>query len=383
MNTESNQESVVASGQEIVVLTTDEQVPQSVTVPSDNNNTWTHYFNDIFQAVKYSELMEIYEDYHDEGLYFFLYDESLEKKYLLIIKTITLALLIVFVSLLSFKIDDSLNWSYFIVFIPLYIFDIIALYLILKFKTLDLQYNVKFNNEDKSKRLKLDSQLAILYVQVIEFQIMTCLKLDGIWNVSWWIVFFPIILLEIVNIFFNLILTGRKCFQTVHEINPNSQIVYDVLQRRHSNSKMIRIIFSHWFCTILRILQTFFILCKITFDVNYNYLSWILIFIPLWIYFAFKVVWFLMFIVLQKFNILEDVQQNYTDKNWNDFILNTCALIVTLLLVTRLESQTTPSMGVVFTPVFVVLALLLISSFMSVVLLKATKNDETESDIQL
>ena len=125
----------------------------------------------------------------------------------------TLALLSpIFIGL---RLDDTIEWSWFLSTFPLYVLEFIGFLFVLVIVSLGLYFREEDNSEtdieeaflheNKKKKITLKEILAILpkisiILLLILFQVLLCAQLDGIINWNWWFIFSPLILMELVFI---------------------------------------------------------------------------------------------------------------------------------------------------------------------------------------
>lgn len=252
-----------------------------------------------------------------------------------------LALLIIFASLLSARIDDGYS-SYTIVFIPLFIVDALILILALIAPT-----NSHEDGEEpplqteRNKRIVIKLAVVVYVSLFIVFQFLLCAKLDSIISLDWWAVFTPYLILEGINLIHILITTIFECREPIYDQTGNTETA---TSRSRSFLEVLSITMNNFTFFMIRIAQFILIIIKI----RGSDMNWSLVFTPTWILGGIEVITLAIGYIVSRKSAKPEVRVRV----W-------VSLLVTFigLLVSRLNTGV-PKFAVVLIPVFIVLGLL-------------------------
>jgi curved DNA-binding protein CbpA len=307
------------------------------------------------------KLKKLYDKYGHDGLAMmkqlgefapFVDPEALlEINWLLSVVSFLIALLIVFHSLLAAKIDSNISWPYMIVFLPVFIVNLILLFTIIAFKNKD-------NDEERPKMNEMLLKFGIVtyILSFTIFLILVSTNLDSYTNLSWGVVsvfwFYP----EALNVVLSL---GRANAESKKPVYEASEDLESSAQPKSLTMTAIAMLyFQNLFPVALRIVQAILILKKIS-STSFNY-SWAVVFLPTWIGAAVEFFQIIFGIYVTK-KSAADKPESYNAAIVKLIIFTIWgALFYTGmgLLTARLNSGFNPSIGVVMIPLFIALSVL-------------------------
>lgn len=264
--------------------------------------------------------------------------------------SLILALLIIFPSLLSARIDDGYS-SYTIVFIPLFIVDAFILILALIAPT-----NSHEDGEEpplqseRNKRIVIKLAVVVYVSLFIVFQFLLCAKLDSIISLDWWAVFTPYLILEGINLIHILITTIFECREPIYDHTGNTETA---TSRSRSYLEVLSITINNFTFFIIRIAQLILIIIKI----RGSDMDWSVVFTPTWILGGIEVITLAIGYMVARKSAKPEVYHLAVFKIVSFLIWGGLFFTFIGLLVSRLNTGV-PKFAVVLIPVFIVLGLL-------------------------
>ncbi|KAJ3251549.1 hypothetical protein HK103_002265 [Boothiomyces macroporosus] len=308
---------------------------------------------------------KIYDQYGERGLEMMkqmgditIIQEALLKanQYLIGLGVVT-ALLIVFHSFLVVRIDGKTLWPYFTVFIPLFIIDIMALVYVARDIAAgkDDQDPESLSEEEKKTIAAVKRMILVFFFLATAFQILLCLQLDGVTTMSWWIVFIPWFVIEAALLVQKFLMTVTQCMEPVYDTEPQEGL--EPVPRNLTVLEIILVTFSNFYFYAVRLTQIVLIILKL----NGMASDWRLVFFPSWIL-GFLMALRLVFDTL-RVKYAKTVKPENTGKvifDWIVFVIWAILFYTFMaLLVSRLTNENgSPTAGVIFIPIFIILALL-------------------------
>jgi hypothetical protein len=315
-----------------------------------------------YETLSDPKLRKIYDKYGEKGLRMLQsmgeYAPFIDPELLLQMNrifmgcTFVLGLLITFPSLLSARIDEMINWSYILVFIPLFIVDAIVLILVITAKM------EKHGEDDvllQSERTKaiVTKVLLIVYIGLFcAFQFLICAKLDNIASLSWWIVAIPWFILELMNFVQTTMATIVQIKEPIFEAF-NQQDHAEPRKLRFGESCMV--VFSNYSFIAIRVVQAVLIFWKL----NGAECEWRLVFLPTWLMGGIEFIRLTYLLIVARRSLKAEPYQVAIAQLVFFFIW--AALFYTFmgLLINRLQSTNgLPTAAVVLIPIFIVLSIL-------------------------
>jgi hypothetical protein len=288
---------------------------------------------------------------------------------LFMLLSFSIILLILFFTFLSIRVDGKVDWSFAIVFIPIWFFDLVALLITLvrlkkdpsedddngtddEFEGLyhenpEIRERAKEAKRKQQKKLThLRNILSVVYLLLnFAFQILIVLKADQTFTKSAAIVFIPYFIIELINLYPNAI-------EYINILR-----VYDSLEgTKYSFLTKLRILWDTFWWFILRVTLAILIVLKIDQIIN---CSWGVVFIPLYLVGLRYALWiFWQWLAIRR---SENADQKRIDVIISAMIFSVNAIIVYLivgLLASRLDGNEKILLSSVFIPVFIVLSIL-------------------------
>lgn len=313
-------------------------------------------------------------------------DLLLALNYFFIFGSILLAILILFPTFVSLRVDHKVLWSWAVVFIPLFVVDAVVFLGLLVNPAGDEEGYVEIGEEDeheeegtsyeenradrilrneerKMKRRKqgilMKGIRVVIFLLVLTFQILIVLRLDKIINLRWILIFAPWFAVEL----YNLIQTLRNLKDQLKKgvlappsMDPESLHDQPPLQQLNPTQKILLTLSTITF-PVLRILQLVLLALKLDATLTG---TWSLIFLPTWMW---GIVTILLFFAEYK-TIPETMGPNPQRVAFFARVIIKTVLAAVFyagigMLVVRLANGTSPSVAVVLVPVFIVLGLIL------------------------
>jgi hypothetical protein len=313
-----------------------------------------------YETLSDPKLRQVYDKYGEKGLRMLQsmgeYAPFVDPELLLQMNrifmgcTFVLGLLITFPSLLSARIDEKINWSYILVFIPLFIVDAIVLILAITAKMEKHGDDDVLPRSDRTKAIVMKALLVVYIGLFCAFQFLICAKLDNIASLSWWVVAIPWFILELINFAQTTMTTLVQLREPVFETNQQEHAE----PRKLGLAESCMIVFSNYAFLTIRIIQVALIFWKLG-DVD---CAWGLVFLPTWLMGAIEFIRLTyLFVVARRNSKAEALQIAIAQLV---FFLIWAALFYTFmgLLVNRLErTDGLPTAAVVLIPLFIVLSI--------------------------
>jgi hypothetical protein len=311
-----------------------------------------------YETLSDVKLKRVYDQYGEKGLQMLQqmgeYAPFIDPEVLLQINRIftgfsfVVALLILFPSLLSARIEENIMWSYILVFIPLFIVDAILLVFII---------TASFEKQDDDVRLESDRSkstifkvLTIVYVGLFcIFQFLICAKLDGITLASWWMVSIPWFLLELMNWVQITASTAAQASEPFYESNEASEPKF------YGFWGIVLLCVNNYSMFVVRLVQAGLVFWKL----NGADCDWRLIFMPTWFMGLIEFVKISYAIVIARRTMKPEPYRMAIAQMVVFFIWGSLFYTFMGLLVNRLESSVNlPTVAVILIPLFIVLGIL-------------------------
>ncbi|ORY93126.1 hypothetical protein BCR43DRAFT_365567 [Syncephalastrum racemosum] len=287
--------------------------------------------------------------------------------------SLVFALLIIFFAFLTVRIDNTVSWSWAVVWIPLWIINAIVAYVLLQFLLRALGHgdddaddeddereDEAMHDDDESKRQQRRASRRrlrtsrhavsfIYFILVLLFQIFIVLRLDN--RVAWSaaVVFIPYFILEGLHFLLTTVLFGTALASARGQLPPPVWL------------QVLRLVFDQYWFFVLRLIQ--FVLIAVRAD-NTITCSWGIVFIPLYLValkYAVQLGW-----SYRRFSRLT-AQPEIAHQGKTTVMLGVVAFVIVGLLLyalvgliaRRLDGFNPISMSHVFVPIFIALSFLL------------------------
>ncbi|CAM0136151.1 unnamed protein product [Umbelopsis sp. WA50703] len=328
---------------------------------------------------------KVYDRYGELGLNMMgtvaspLFDPEIESMLCTLFMTLatTFALLIIFFVFLSVKIDNYVNWTWAVVWIPLWICSAVAImsfftHLLRSFREdddekYDDEEEADYGHEDETEaertnrkaarrrqRRRLSqarSTLSLVYLfLVLLFQIFIVVRLDNMVSWSAEVVFVPYFILEVFNFLFTLV-----------DFTINFKVISLAAEDHKLDWKQIlQLVFHSFWWFVIRLVLAILIVLRIDEAIT---CSWGAVFIPLYlIFFKYAIQ---LGLAYRKFQYLP--QQEIAQQGKTTVKLGFIALVIVSvlfyslvgLIARRLDGLSYVKMSYVLIPVFIVLSLVL------------------------
>ncbi|KAJ9065240.1 hypothetical protein DSO57_1021696 [Entomophthora muscae] len=295
-----------------------------------------------------------------------LFDPEVESKVggIFFLSSLMTILFIIFFSFLSQRIDNLIDWRYLLIFIPLWILDLILLAPLVQTLRTTFKERAKSQsqgtqvddiNDPESGENMTSQQFATVFLIIgiiffvllllISFQVLIVLKIDNVIEISAGVVFIPLFIPEALN-FLRLLVQQIIAFKTVGSM---------------SFLEALASLFNNFWLQLLRLAQEILLILKI--DHALDDVSWGIIFIPTYLlgvkyFISLVLAWF-------KLKQMPEGDERTANKALLLLMFSLYFLIGVLgytflgLLIKKLEYSDSIKMAVVFIPIFLVLAFLL------------------------
>lgn len=296
-----------------------------------------------------------------------------------VIASVILALLIVFTSFISAKIDEPLGWSWHSVFVPLYIIDALLLFGVFgqvvskssvdesEDEDVELGWSEMFASKAKGadrqagrRALKSREQLlgkvilAVYTLCFVLFQILVACRLDKSISASWIAVFVPWFIVEFLNFTTNTLQYAVAL--SVGKLPENPDTSLDTVATRPFNLlEKLRLAYSAYHLFLLRVIQAVLIALKADGTIS---ASWVTVFIPTFILIAISIVSIVLLYIQQKRNPQSpELKARYIFSVSSFGFLSLFFVTFFGLLLGKL-SNGSPTVAVVLIPIFIFLGIM-------------------------
>lgn len=344
----------------------------------DKNPDATDQFKEIthaYEILSDSKKRSVYDKYGEMGINMmdsmagFLFDPDIEGPLCMLFTTVSISiiLLILFFAFLSIRVDKKVNWSFGVVFIPLWIVDLVLFVgLVAQAKKEPTEYDEHDAEEFEGlyhgdreqarearrlqqKRLhRLRNFLAIAYLLLFfTFQILIVLRADGVKILSAVIVFIPYFIIEFINVYPN-IMEYVGILKTTRVYDHNG---------KPSLKLKIKLFFETFWWLLIRVALAILIVLNIDGVIK---VSWGIVFFPLYLVgFRYALEILSQWRLLRKAEPLQnrlrvDVLVSATVLG----VIGTLSYTVIGLLASRLDGNDGIRLSSILIPVFIVLSLL-------------------------
>ena len=353
-------------------------------------------FQDIqkaYEVLSDPKLRQIYDKYGSRGLQMMnqmhAFAPFLDPEYILMMNrifslmTLGSIILLLFPVFVSIRADKIVDWSWLIVFTPLFILDFVGLVYLMR----SFGKNDQADEEEREKDSAGSKIFILLYtVAHILFQVFLSLKIDSRIDWSWWIVFAPWFFVE----FSHLILNTVEYFHTVslvaHSDPENPEIAHAVPGLVKFNIFLSA--FSTW---LFRLIQVILIVIRLQSTTSW---SWTVVFVPFYVYGCYNLLSIIFQYRIDK-RLVESQPAGSEAKTAvrAQFITKLFAFAVFAILfytliglfVTRLNSdlagETGPKASVILIPVFLVLSIVICCCGCCLPMLSSGLQKELEQEI--
>ncbi|KAJ1966917.1 hypothetical protein IWQ62_002171 [Dispira parvispora] len=289
--------------------------------------------------------------------------------------TLVLGLVVIFLSFLSVRVDDKVQWQYIVVFIPLFVVDGLLLVVLTQHNLAQSQAEHTLNEDEEEalssipaedrqrereaqlKRRKhmsfFNGILTLVYVLLFTlFQIFVALRLDHYVTWSAGLVFIPWFILEGLNLL-------RLGLEYAHSL----AMVIPILEDEPISAKVyayIHLTYSVFWFFVLRIVFAILLVLRIDESISCH---WAIVFIPVYLV-GFK---YLVSLVYLRWRVSKYTQSGSGHtKEAMLFYVGLVVFVITGtlvyafvgLLVKRLQVSTSVQVAILLVPVFIILGVL-------------------------
>ncbi|KAK9685578.1 hypothetical protein K7432_015451 [Basidiobolus ranarum] len=267
--------------------------------------------------------------------------------------------ILLFCTFLSLQVDAKVNWSYSVVFIPLWVIDSMLGFVLVgrifkAFKSEELDEEFEGSVEEKEEIQKKQQKVYLLqnlfaltyFMLVVLFQILIVVQQSAHWSTV--ITFVPWIILEIFNFFRLTIQCHSSLYANVHEDGTPVILPREV---------KLWILFDYYWWFVLRVLLIVLLILRINEDIT---ISWGVVFIPLYLVGVRYLVRIVSFYITYLQIDMEEARQQ--SKTLLILAILAFAVVGTLFyvlvgLLARKLDHNPVTLAVVFIPIFIVLTL--------------------------
>ncbi|KAJ3020725.1 hypothetical protein HKX48_000324 [Thoreauomyces humboldtii] len=220
-----------------------------------------------------------------------------------IVGSLIAALLIIFPAFVAVRADGKVSWSWGVVAIPLFIFDICLLaglsFIRGQAKAADEADEERhYENEGETPeqrkrrearaRSKMTADALARWILFLVFQVFVVLRLDDTVTWSWALVFIPWFILELVS-FVSKCGSVRKNFRLgtpsfAQPLDPENQ---EAPMRPFNRAEKLVFIYGAYKTTVLRLVQMGLLIAKFNGSID---ASWPVVFLPTWLWSFFEIV---------------------------------------------------------------------------------------------
>ena len=258
--------------------------------------------------------------------------------------TLIFALLIVQIALVAIKIEARLDWSWPLVFWPLFIVDGIVVVIFLS------QTSSGDQGEEEAKQKPPKGLIAYVLLFVV-FHILIALRLEWIIQSSWWIVFIPWFIMELVHLVLMVLFVVSRLDEPIFQ----ESLTQETYSRPKTALEKFVFALSESRLWMLRVAQAILLIVKLD-GADW---SWTIVFIPFFFWGGLHLVGLVLDYLRFKKSTKPEERAQIIAQSIGFILMATLVFTSVGLLIKRLNSQDgLPPAATIMIPLFIVFGIL-------------------------